>query len=175
MRRFLLIFFLMTAAAAANLLIAPSQAMQHAFGTQCKVTKKNILLTSSQAAAAGKTAQVKLETKIYRTYTAELDGKTVGYGILITRKVRQKDAAVLYMMTPDGTIKSIEIIAFNEPPEYMPQSAYLKQFEGKKESRGLRVGKEIPTISGATLSARNITDGARLALAVFRVTFGKRP
>ncbi len=175
MKRFFLILILTAATASANLLISPSEAMQHAFGAKCTVTKKNILLTSGQAAMAQKMAQVKLETKIYRTYTALLNGKTVGYGILITRKVRQKDAAVLYMITQDGTIKSIEIIAFNEPPEYMPQSAYLKQFEGKKESSNMRVGKEIPTISGATLSARNVTDGARLALAVFHVTFGKRP
>jgi len=173
--RLILTLILLGAAASANLLISPPAAMQHTFGAQCTVTKKNTLLTAEQAEAVSRTAQVKLETKIYRIYTATLDGKTVGYGILITRKVRQKDAAVLYMITPDGAISSIEIIAFNEPPEYMPQSAYLKQFEGKKESSGLRVGKEIPTISGATLSARNITDGARLALAVFQVVFGKRP
>jgi len=165
----------MGAAAAANLLIAPAEAMQHAFGTECSVTKKNTLLTGEQADAVSKMAQLKLETKIYRIFTAERDGRHVGYGILVTRKVRQKDAAVLYMITPDGAIKSIEIIAFNEPPEYMPQSAYLAQFEGKKESSGLRVGKEIPTISGATLSARNVTDGARLALAIFQVVLGKRP
>jgi hypothetical protein len=175
MIRFLLTLSLIAAAASANLLIPPTQAMRHAFGAQCSVTKKNLLLTGDQADAAVKMAQVKLGTKIYRTYTAKRKGKVVGYGVLITRKVRQKNAAVLYMIAPGGVINSIEIIAFNEPPEYLPQSAYLKQFEGKKQSSGMRVGKEVPTISGATLSARNITDGARLALAVFHVAIRKRP
>jgi electron transport complex protein RnfG len=175
LKRLFFTLLLLCAGASATLLISPVEAMQRTFGMQSTVTKKNTLLTSEQADAVTRRAALKLETKIYRIYTATLDGKSVGYGVLITRKVRQKDAAVLYMITPDGAIKSIEIIAFNEPPEYMPQGSYLKQFEGKKESGGLRVGKDIPTISGATLSARNITDGARLALAVFETVIGKHP
>ena len=79
------------------------------------------------------------------------------------------------MITPKGEISAIEIVAFNEPPEYMPQHSYLDQFQGKNADDTLRVGKDIPTISGATLSARNVTDGARLALAVFGAVIGKRP
>lgn len=173
--RMVLSLLLLCSAASAALLISPIEAMQHAFGSQAEVTKKNTLLTAEQAESAARRAAMKLETKIYRVYTASVGGKAVGYGILITRKVRQKDAAVLYMITPEGSIASIEIIAFNEPPEYLPQRGYLEQFEGKDGNDTLRVGKDIPTISGATLSARNVTDGARLALAVFETLIGKRP
>ncbi|WP_345969043.1 FMN-binding protein [Sulfurimonas sp. HSL1-6] len=164
---------LLSVGAAAAPLISPIDAMQHAFGAQSEVTKKNTLLSSKQAAAVTKRAKLKLETKIYRFYTAVLDGKTVGYGVLVTRQVRQKDATVLYMITPEGTIRAIEIIAFNEPPEYMPQHPYLEQFRGKDANATLRVGKDIPTVSGATLSARNVTDGARLALALFETAIRK--
>ena len=173
--KMVLTLLLLCAGASANLLISPVEAMQHAFGSGTEVTKKNTLLTGDQAETVTRRAEMKLETKIYRIYTASADGKAVGYGVLITRKVRQKDAAVLYMITPQGGIASIEIIAFNEPPEYMPQHSYLAQFEGKDGNDTLRVGKDIPTVSGATLSARNVTDGARLALAVFESVIGKRP
>jgi len=163
---------LLAAAAHAAPLISPIDAMRHAFGDQSAVTKKNTLLTASQAAAVSRQAKMKLSTKIYRLYTASVGDKSVGYGILITRKVRQKDAAVLYMITPEGRIGAIEIIAFNEPPEYMPQPTYLEQFKGKDARATLRVGKDIPTVSGATLSARNVTDGARLALALFETLIG---
>ena len=165
--------FLLCAGAAAAPLISPIEAMQHAFGAQSEVTKKNKLLSGEQAAAVSAQAKLKLDTKIYRFYTAAVDGDDVGYGILITRKVRQKDAAVLYMISPEGAIRAIEIITFNEPPEYMPQNTYLEQFKGKDANATLRVGKDIPTVSGATLSARNVTDGARLALALFETVIRK--
>ena len=173
--KILLTIFLLWSGTAAALLISPIDAMQHTFGSRAEVTKKNTLLTGEQADAVARRAAMKLQTKIYRIYTASIDGKPVGYGVLITRKVRQKDAAVLYMITPKGEISAIEIVAFNEPPEYMPQHSYLDQFQGKNADDTLRVGKDIPTISGATLSARNVTDGARLALAVFGAVIGKRP
>jgi hypothetical protein len=168
----ILFTFVFLTAAQASVLISPIDAMKSTFAAQAEVSKKNRLLTKKQAAAVAKQAHMKLSTKIYRIYTATLNEKPVGYGVLITRKVRQKDAAVLYMITPKGTIDSIEIIAFNEPPEYMPNRSYTKQFSGKDTNDTLRVGKDIPTISGATLSARNVTDGARLALAVFYVLHG---
>ena len=31
----------------------------------------------------------------------------------------------------------------------------------------LRLSKEIPTITGATLSARSVTDGSRVAFAIY--------
>ena len=173
--KILLTLLLFWSGAAAAVLISPVEAMQHTFGPDAEVTKQNTLLTGAQAETVSRRAGLKLQTKIYRIYTAAIEGKPVGYGVLITRDVRQKDAAVLYMITPQGVIKRIEIIAFNEPPEYMPQTTYLEQFEGKSRADTLRVGKDIPTISGATLSARNVTDGARLALAIFETVIGGRP
>jgi len=173
LKKLLLTALLCYTGAVAAPLISPIDAMQHTFGEASTVTKKNKLLSHEQAAAVSKQAKLKLETKIYRFYTAAIGDKPLGYGVLITRQVRQKDATVLYMISPKGVLRAIEIIAFNEPPEYMPQHTYLTQFEGKNSSAELRVGKDIPAVSGATLSARNVTDGARLALALFTVVIGK--
>ena len=167
--------FLLGATLFAAPLISPIDAMHHAFGEQAEVVKKNTLLSAAQAETVTQKAGMKLQTKIYRIYTAAVGNVPVGYGVLITRKVRQKDAAVLYLISLKGDIKTIEIVTFNEPPEYIPQKGYLEQFSGKNDADTLRVGKDIPTISGATLSARNVTDGARLALAVFDTVIGKQP
>ncbi|MCD6190216.1 MAG: FMN-binding protein, partial [Sulfurimonas sp.] len=61
----------------------------------------------------------------------------------------------------------IEIIAFNEPLEYLPSDKWNSQFENVSTDKMLRVSKEIPTITGATLSARSITDGSRVAFAFY--------
>jgi len=95
----------------------------------------------------------------------------IAYAILVSRVVRTKDAAVLYMISPEGVIDYVEVVAFNEPPEFTPSKQYLEQFQGKSSKDTLRVGKDIPTVTGATMGARNVTDGARLALALFEMLF----
>ena len=102
------------------------------------------------------------------------EGKIIAYAILISRVVRTKDAAILYMISPDGVIENVEVIAFNEPPEFTPSKQYVSQFKGKTSQDTLRVGKDIPTVTGATMGARNVTDGARLALALFDMLFREK-
>ena len=102
------------------------------------------------------------------------DGTIIAYAILISRPVRTKDAAILYMFSPQGIIESVEVIAFNEPPEFTPSKQYISQFKGKSTKDTLRVGKDIPTVTGATMGARNVTDGARLALAIFDMLFREK-
>ena len=42
-----------------------------------------------------------------------------------------------------------------------------KQFHNIPTDKKLRLNKEIPTITGATLSAKSIVDGSRLAFAFY--------
>lgn len=169
----LLSTFVLSLSLQAKIIITPHDAMQATFGSDVVVSKKNTLLSKANAQSVQKSAKMKLDTKIYRIFKATLNNNTVGYGILITRKVRSKSASVLYMIDAEAKIKSVEVIAFNEPHEYIPNQSYIKIFETKSSSDTLRVGKDIPTISGATLSARNLTDGARLALAIYDVVIKK--
>ena len=155
----------------AKLLISPFDALHAVYGDNVEIVKKNVLLGMDKAKVVYQQAQMKKGGKIFRTFRVTKDGKPLAYAILISRVVRTKDAAVLYMINPNGQIEYVEIVAFNEPPEFIPSKQYLKQFQGKSKQDTLRVGKDIPTVTGATMGARNVTDGARLALAVFDMIF----
>ncbi len=157
----------------AGVRITPNDAILKNFGADVLVTKKSILLTKAQSVEITKTAQMKLSTKLYRAFIIKKEQEIVGYAVLMNEKVRSKNAAVLYMITPNSTIKAIEIVAFNEPPEYMPSDIWIQQFKDKDSSFELRIGKDIPTITGATLSARNIADGSRVALAITQAVLAK--
>jgi hypothetical protein len=130
------------------------------------IEAKRIILSSGEADAVEKRAGAKLETKIYRYYRFMSEGRCVGYGILVARKVRTKRATVLYAFDASGRLKFAEIMAFGEPPEYIPNVAWMGQFKDRDRGAALKMGKDIPTISGATLSARSISDGARIARAI---------
>jgi len=150
----------------AKVLISPIEAMKENFATDASISKKNILLNKKRFTTVQENAKVKLDTKIYRIYTAKKGDTTLGYGVLINRKVRSKNAVVLYFISKN-ILQGIEVIAFNEPHEYLPSKSWKEQFQNISTETMLRLNREIPSISGATLSARSVTDGSRLAFALY--------
>lgn len=161
----LLVFFALPLSA--KILISPLDAMKQSYTNEAVIVKKNILLSKVQASKIEKAARTKLSSKIFRVFKATKDSKLLGYGILINKKVRSKNAVVIYFISNESLLKSIEIIAFNEPLEYLPSEKWNSQFENIRTDKMLRVSKEIPTITGATLSARSITDGSRVAFTFY--------
>lgn len=167
MKKVLILYFLVfTGLLQAKVLISPIEAMKENYSQNAQVSKKNILLNKNNFNIIQKNAKVKLDTKIYRIYTAKENNKILGYGILINKKVRSKNAVVLYFISKN-ILQGIEIIAFNEPQEYIPTKLWSEQFKNISTSKMLRLNREVPTITGATLSARSVTDGSRLAFAIY--------
>jgi hypothetical protein len=157
----------------AQLLISPFDAMKLHFGDDAKIEKKSLLLTAKEAKAVTKLAKTKLKTKIYKTFRASKNGKLLGHGILVLHKVRSKETAILSIITPDGILKTIEIIAFNEPMEYLPSKSWIEVLSNKTLSPSLALGKDIPSITAATMSARAATNAARIALSIYQVKYKK--
>ena len=157
----------------AKLLISPFDAMKLHFGEAAKIEKSSILLTADEAKKVTQLAQHKLKTKIYKTFRASLNGKLLGHGILVLSKVRSKETAILSIIGTDGVLKTIEIIAFNEPMEYLPSKNWIEVLNNKTLSPTLAVGKDIPSISAATMSARAATNSARIALAIYEIKYKK--
>ncbi|WP_457594382.1 FMN-binding protein [Hydrogenimonas sp.] len=140
--------------------------LRSGYGDSVRIERKSLLLTRAEAVDVQKAARMRLSSRIVRLYLVKRDNKTLRCGVVLSRKVRTKKAAVLYLITPEGRIDRIEILAFAEPPEFKPSGRWLALFDGKSLAEPLRSGEDIPAISGATLSARNVADGARLALAI---------
>lgn len=155
----------------AKLLITPYEAIHKVYGDDVEISKKNKLLTSKQALEVTKLAKTKLKTKIYRIFKITQNTKPIAYGILTINKMRSKDAAVLFIINLKGEIVSVETIAFNEPSEFKPSKRWQALFLSATMSTTLRVGKDIPTITGATLSVRGYANGARTALAIFETLY----
>ena len=154
----------------AKILTSPIDAMKYTYGADAVITKKNILLSKQRTKTIQEQAQVKLESKIFRIFKAEKDNKVLGFGVLVNRKVRSKNAVVIYLISKDSILKSIEVIAFNEPIEYLPSKTWNSQFENVATDKMLKTATDIPTITGATLSARALTDGSRIAFAIYNET-----
>src|SRR5712664_1414108 len=79
-----------------------------------------------------------------------------------------KDQPITFLVAidPANRLKDVDILVYREP--YGGEVAYepwRRQFRGKSASDSLRVGKEIRSISGATISVHAVTLGVRRMLA----------
>jgi len=66
-------------------------------------------------------------------------------------------------------MRQAEILAFFEPQDYQAGSNWIELFEDRTLDHGLRVGKDIPNITGATITANSLSHAIRRVLAVFKV------
>lgn len=82
--------------------------------------------------------------------------------------VTGKDQPITFLVALDPTdrLKDVDVLVYREP--YGGEVAYepwRRQFRGKSTDDSLRVGKEIRSISGATISVHAVTAGVRRILA----------
>ena len=163
----LLFGILLSQSSMAKNFLSLDEAVHASFPSGTKMEKHSLILSKKQFSQIQKRAKAKVDTKVYRYYTLTNKGKTIGYAILEFRKVRTKKATVLYGFDMKGTLKFTEIMAFGEAPEWVPSKTWMSQLQNKGKSAALHIGKDIPTISGATLSARCVSEGARVARAIY--------
>ena len=64
------------------------------------------------------------------------------------------------------------VCAFYEPQDYLPGERWLGQFKGKTPAQPPRVGADIVSITGATLTSRAVAGGVRRALAIYATCLG---
>jgi len=149
--------------------VSVKEVIKTSFEDVTTIEPKHLILTKEQFIQIRSHAKTSIDTKVYRYYNIIGRSGTLGKGVLITRKVRAKKTTVLYAFDKKGTLRFSEIMRFDEPPEYIPSQTWMSQLQEQKPSAKLTVGKDIPTISGSTLSALSITEGARVARALYEI------
>ena len=85
-----------------------------------------------------------------------------------THRVRTLAETVMVAIDPAGGILRVEVLSFDEPPDYLPRDEWYAQFGGRALAPETELGRAIRPVTGATLTARVTTDAARRALAIHR-------
>jgi len=89
-------------------------------------------------------------------------------GFAVVRNVKGKDQPITFLVATDTTdkLKDIDILVYREPyGGEVAYEAWRRQFRGKSATDTLEVGRQIRSISGATISVNAVTVGVRRALA----------
>lgn len=96
--------------------------------------------------------------------------RTANGGWFMVQQVVGKHEMITYAIgiNPDGTVKHIEILTYVESYGYeVADQSWLKQFYGKTVGATLKLGKDVDSIAGATLSAKHLADGVKRDLVAY--------
>lgn len=141
-----------------------------AFGPGVTVTPEPVFLTDEQIAAVEREAHIKLESGLFTFYTAVRDGKPLGYAAIESHTVRSQPETLLIVLSPEGIVTKIEVLAFHEPPEYQPPDRWFERLKGR-EIENLVLGHGIDAISGSTLSCIAALSSVRKVKAIFKQAY----
>lgn len=157
----------------ARLLLTQKQALDLAFPAGTSVERKTAYLTDEQVKAAAGLAKAKVESKVWTYYAGSSSGTAVGWAYFDRVIVRTMPATVMAAVAPDGTLKFLEVLTFDEPDDYKSSPRWLAQLKGRPLDGDLRVGGVLRNQTGATLTSASFAEAARRMLAVHAVLHPK--
>ena len=157
------------ASAESKVFYSRSEALQLAFPDAEQVASKTYVLDDAQLEQIQDLAKCELDSKLVKIYTGMRDGDVIGYALIDVHNVRTLPEAFMVVLSPEGEVRSLRVLAFHEPLEYKPTNRWYRQFNNKSIDARLRLGGDVHGVVGATLSARATTRGVRRALAYYQV------
>ena len=159
--------------AGAKVFFSQTEALDLAFPGADRVDAETYVLDDAQVEKIQLLARCELETKLVKVYTGRSGDEVLGYALIDVHNVRTLPEAFMVVLTPDGEVRSLRVLAFHEPLEYLPTERWYRQFDRVSVERSLRLGGDVHGVVGATLSARATTRGVRRALAFYEVVIQK--
>lgn len=134
------------------------------FYPECKIKEENIFLTPEQIKKAESSSGLKIDSKLLNRKIATCSGSEK-YIYLDTHVVRtQKE--VLMVVLDQIAIERVELLSFYEPSEYIPGKKWYELFQNTKKNVPVKLGENIPFISGATLTARATVSAVKKIVAL---------
>jgi len=165
MLKYFFLFLFINTLFAKNL-TSPIDAMKATYGKESIISKGKIHLTNEKFKKIQLKTKTKLNTKNYIIYRAKKDGKILGYGLLINKKIHLKNNVILYLISK-GKLKNIEIITYNESQKYIFSKKWQAIFKDKNTNELLQLTQNLPTTTKTTLFTNSIIEGSRLAFALY--------
>ncbi|MCR9093948.1 MAG: FMN-binding protein [bacterium] len=161
--------------ASAKVFVSQNQALREAFPDATRIERETKVLVGADFDRIKDLTKDDRPAKVIVLHTAWRDDTVLGYAHIDVHNVRTKPEAFMVVLTPDGIVRSVRVLAFHEPLDYLPTDRWYAQFQGKTREDRMRVGGDIHGVVGATLSAQAASDGVRRMLAYFEVLLKAEP
>jgi len=141
----------------AKVYLSIEQAQKQMFGNVAMQAKPILLSAEIQQ-------KMRDLSSVSHPFTGNRIWKTAQGGWFIVDEVVGKHEMITYALgiNPDGSIKQIEILEYRESYGFeVAEASWRQQFVGKTNQAIFKLNKDIQNVSGATLSAKHLTDGVK--------------
>ena len=151
--------------------LTQDEALRVAFPGTVTIERRTAYLTDRELAIARSLAgpDVEMSQSVVTYYVGQDHGVPVGAAYFDGHVVRTKAEVVMIVVSPEGQVKQVEILRFDEPPEYRASERWIGQLEGKDLSPGLSLKGDIMNLTGASLTSRALLRATRRVLALHSV------
>ena len=153
----------------AKVFLSQQEAIEVAFPGADRVEEKTTILSAGQKKAIEKLSRSRLEGELLTVFTGWKGEELLGYAQIDVHQVRTLPEGFMTVLSPTGEVTTAQVLAFYEPLEYLPSDRWFRQFLGVSKENELRLGYDIHGVSGATISARVMTECVRRFLAIYQV------
>lgn len=151
------------------------QAQKAIFPEADRFVAAPVLLSDEQRDAIADKAGVKQRWERQEVWRAEKDGQLLGW--FIVDNVVGKHEFITYAagLLPEGKVKGVEILIYRETHgDQIREASWRKTLEGKTLADPFKLDRDVPNISGATLSCRNVMNGVKRLLVLQQVALPAR-
>jgi Na+-translocating ferredoxin:NAD+ oxidoreductase RnfG subunit len=150
--------------------LTPEQAAELLFPDAERQIMQLLELSKSERDRIKSLSGLRQRWKTQTAWRAERGDELLGWTIV--DEVVGKHEYITYAagISRDGQVVGIEILSFRETHgDEIRQASWREHFVGKSLDDAFELNEDIPNISGATLSCRNVTDGVKRLLALYRI------
>jgi hypothetical protein len=154
---------------AAKVFYSRAEALDIAFPDADRVESETHVLDEDQVRRIEALSRCSLDSKLVKVFTGFRGETVLGYAVIDVHNVRTLPEAFMVVLSAEGVVQSLRVLAFHEPLDYLPADRWYAQFGDKSLSEPLRLGGDVHGVVGATLSARATTRGVRRVLAYYEV------
>ena len=133
-------------------------------------SEHDLKFTGDQRARIKDLAGVRQRNEDQKVWRAERDGVPVGW--FIVDEVIGKHEFITYAtaIALDGKVLGLEVLSYRETHGgQIRDAAWRQNFVGKTLDSPFKLDQDIPNISGATLSSRNVLDGVKRLLVIHKL------
>lgn len=147
------------------------EALRLAFPAPAEIQRRTAFLDDAALAQARRLAGPGAEIAggVVTYYVATQGGRPVGAAYFDAHRVRTLRQVLMVVVGPDDRIRRVEVLRFQEPPEYRAPEGWLAQLEGKTLDQRLSLKGGVVNMTGATLTSNATVAAARRVLALHAV------
>ena len=133
------------------------------------ISGQSISLTDKQISVIKSGAMVFRVNRNYHYYIISNHQVIQAVAIIDTHTLRSRRQSLLVTIDSQGRILNLDILDFHEPARFKAPKRWLDLFTNQTVSNFLVPGKDLPAISGATITSQKTSNAIRKSLHLFKI------